>query len=313
MKNNFVMKSCILVFCFIINVAALAQQKTIPERLGYSKDTKLLIIHADDLGVSHSENSASIHAMEKGVVTSASIMVPCPWFPEIAAYANTHPNADFGLHLTLTSEWKLYKWRPVAPYDKVPSLLDERGYLNETTGAFLKNAKVEDVEKELRSQIERAKHFGIDPTHFDSHMAAAIASPAFLQVLLKLGREYKVPVHIGKEFSRLFNFDFTQYLTEKDVVVDRTIMASGPDYKKGMENFYTEQLKSLQPGLNVLLLHAAFDNDEMQAVTVQHEDFGATWRQHDVNFFTSEKCKKLITDEKIKLVTWREVRDKLLR
>jgi chitin disaccharide deacetylase len=240
-------------------------------------------------------------------------MVPCPWFPEIADYARSHPQADLGLHLTLTSEWKMYKWGPVTSHDKVSSLLDDRGYLNETTAAFLKSAKPDDVEKELRSQIERAKRFGIDPTHFDGHMAAPISSPEFLQILLKLGREYKVPVHVGRQFSQLFGFDFGKYMTEDDIDVDRTIMATGADYKKGMENFYVEQLKSLQPGLTVLLLHAAYDNDEMQAVTVQYIDYGATWRQHDVNFFTSDKCKKLLADEKIKVITWREIRDKIVR
>jgi hypothetical protein len=305
-------RSLALFFVLVTTIVS-AQQKTIQERLGYSKDTKLLIIHADDLGVSHSENAASIHAMEKGVVTSGSIMVPCPWFPEIAAYAKANPKADLGLHLTLTSEWKLYKWRPVTPHDDVASLLDAHGFLNESTAAFLQKAKPEDVEKELRNQIERAKQFGIDPTHFDSHMAAAIAAPQHLEVLLKLGREYKVPVHIGKEFSTIFNFDFSKHVTERDVVVDRTIMATGPAYKNGMEAFYTTQLKSLQPGLTVLLLHAAYDNDEMKAVTIQHEDFGSAWRQQDLNFFSSEKCKKLIADEKIQLITWREVRDKLVR
>ncbi len=307
------MKYYILLILLVCFAAAGAQQKTIQERLGYPRETKLLIIHADDLGVSHSENSASIHAMENGVVSSASIMVPCPWFPEIADYARSHPQADLGLHLTLTSEWKMYKWGPVTSHDKVPSLLDERGYLNETTAAFLKAAKPEDVEKELRSQIERARQFGIDPTHFDGHMAAPISSPDFLQILLKLGREYKVPVHVGRQFSQLFGFDFGKFITDEDINVDRTIMATGADYKKGMENFYTEQLKSLQPGLTVLLLHAAYDNDEMQAVTVQYVDYGATWRQHDVNFFTSDKCRKLLAEEKIKVITWREIRDKIVR
>ncbi len=158
------MKNITIIVLLTLSVAAAAQQQTIQERLGYSKDTKLLIIHADDLGVSHSENMASIHVMEKGVVNSASIMVPCPWFPEIAAYAKAHPEADLGLHLTLTSEWKVYKWRPVTPHDQVSSLLDAQGYLNETTVSFAKNAKVQEVEKELKGQVERAIQFGINPT-----------------------------------------------------------------------------------------------------------------------------------------------------
>jgi chitin disaccharide deacetylase len=307
------MKNCITLFFIAFSIVALGQTKTIQEKLGYAKDTKLLIIHADDLGVSHSENIASIQAMEKGSVSSASIMVPCPWFPEIANYAKTNPDADLGLHLTLTSEWKVYKWRPVAPHDKVTSLLDENGYLNETVEGFLKTATAQEVELELRSQIERAKQFGIDPTHLDAHMGAAFATEKFLEILIKLGHDFKIPVMISKDFSRVLNIDYTKLISDKDVVVDRIIIASGRDYKNGMEAFYTQQIKSLQPGLNVLLLHAAYDNDEMKAVTVDHEDYGSNWRQLDFNFFTSESCKKLIADEKIKVITWKEIRDKISR
>src|ERR1700686_181187 len=109
--------------------SALGQTKTIAERLGYPHDSKLLIIHADDLAVAHSEDAASFDALDKHAVTSASIMVPCPWLNEVAAYAKSHPDADLGLHLTLTSEWKPYRWGPVESKDKVPSLLDPMGYL----------------------------------------------------------------------------------------------------------------------------------------------------------------------------------------
>ena len=119
-----------LCYCSILLIfSAFSQQKTIQERLGYPKDTKLLIIHADDLGVSQSENAASIYAMEKGSVSSGSIMVPCPWMGDIAAYARSHPNADLGLHLTLTSEWKNYRWGSVLPANQAGSLLNTAGFL----------------------------------------------------------------------------------------------------------------------------------------------------------------------------------------
>src|SRR5436190_14257587 len=106
-----------------------SETKTLVERLGYPRDTKLLIVHADDLGAAHSINAASIKGLESGLVSSASIMIPCPWLPEIAAYARAHPQADLGLHLTLTSEWSLIRWGPILSKERVPSLLDSSGYL----------------------------------------------------------------------------------------------------------------------------------------------------------------------------------------
>ena len=301
-------------FLIISATIALAQQRTIQERLGYSRDTKLLIIHADDIGVSHSENMATIYAMEKGSVNSGSIMVPCPWFAEIAAYASSHPQADFGLHLTLTSEWDHYKWGPVTDKSAAPGLITPHGYFNDNNESVHKNASPQQVEIELRNQIERAKQFGIDPTHFDSHMFCSVTDPKFLSILLKLGREYKVPVLLNPEAIKTWlNFDITGQLTDKDIVANNLFMAFPPDFEKGMDTFYTKVFSSLEPGLNVILLHASYDNEEARGVMGKHSEYGAAWRQADFDFFTSDKCKRLITGENIKLITWREIRDKLLR
>jgi predicted glycoside hydrolase/deacetylase ChbG (UPF0249 family) len=309
------MKHIIIANLFLVlNFVGFSQPKTVQERLGYPKETKLLIIHADDIGVSHSENVATMAALEKGIVNSGSIMVPCPWFPEIAAYASAHPNADLGLHLTLTSEWQYYKWGPVTLSNEVAGLVDDKGFFYDNVASVIKNAKVEEVEKELRSQIELAIKAGVNPTHFDAHMATVLSTAAYLQVFIKLGREYKVPVLLNRQVEKAwFNIDLDSYINEKDIVVDNVFMAMPDDFKNGMDNYYSGALKTIKPGLNCILLHAAYDNDEMQAVTVNHPDYGAAWRQADYNFFTSDKCKKLLTDEKIKLITWKEVRDKLVR
>ena len=189
-----------------LQITLMGQEKTLQERLGYAKDAKLLIIHADDLGVSHSENAASIYAMENGSVNSASIMVPCPWFPEIADYARLHPEMDFGIHLTLTSEWKYLQWGPVAVREQFPSsLVDEKAFFYRSVADFAANADLEEVRRELRAQIDRALEFGVPLTHIDTHMGSMAASSELLDMYVALGFEYNLPVLIpigGRSLSR---------------------------------------------------------------------------------------------------------------
>ncbi len=171
-------------------VHAQVNGKSLAEKLGYARDARLLIVHADDVGVTHSVNAATIKALDTGLVNSASIMVPCPWFPEIADYAKSHPQLDFGLHLTLTSERVYYRWGPVASKDKVPSLLDENGYFRHDWAATTK-IDPKEVELELRAQIDRAYAMGVRPTHLDSHQYRLINGgkelfEVFLRVLNQL-------------------------------------------------------------------------------------------------------------------------------
>src|SRR2546422_2842643 len=144
------------VFFFLLASSLPAQNRNIAERLGYPAGAKLLILHADDLGAAHSIDAASFDALDKGIISSASIMMPTPWVTEVAAYARAHPNADLGLHLTLTSEWQTYRWGSVAPADKVQSLLDSSGAFPSDVAPVVANAKAADVERELRAQVDRA-------------------------------------------------------------------------------------------------------------------------------------------------------------
>jgi hypothetical protein len=289
------------------------QPKTIQERLGYSKDAKLVIIHADDLGVSHSENAASIAAMEKGCVSSASIMVPCPWMPEIAAYVQANQKADFGLHLTLTSEWKYYKWGPVTPHDKVPGLVNKNGFLYSSADSVMQSATAYEVETEMRNQVKRAIHFGIDPTHLDAHMGTALYKLDFLKSYIKVGHEFRIPVFIPRQLELVLKIKLDSLLSENDVVVDHILSANPADFKSGFSEFYTAGIKNLKPGLTYLIIHTAYDDAEMRAVTIDHPDWGAAWRQQDYNFFSSPECTKLLKENNVHVITWREIRDKITR
>jgi predicted glycoside hydrolase/deacetylase ChbG (UPF0249 family) len=288
-------------------------QPTLAEQLGYAKDAKLLIIHADDLAVAHSENQASFKAMKDGSVNSASIMVPCPWLPEVAAYAKANPNHDLGLHLTLTSEWKHFKWGPVSDCGELCGLVDSNGYFFDNCAAFASQSKPEAVEAELRAQIEKAKSMGIEPTHLDSHMGCLFfQNPVLFAIYLKMGREYGIPAMVGHDLLSVLPEPFKQAVTEQDIVIDRIFSASPDDYKKGMAQYYTSVLQGLQPGVSALLIHTAYDDAEMKGVTVDHPDWGAAWRQADYDFFTSEECRKILKEHGIRLITWREV-GKLLK
>lgn len=302
------MKKFLLPALLLMLVNANAQT-TLQERLGYKKSDKLIILHADDLGVSHAENEASINALEHGSVSSASIMVPCPWFPEIAAYAAAHPMADFGLHLTLTSEWKYYKWRPVAPLASVPHLVNQYGFMYSAVDSVVNLSNSEEVEAELRAQIERAKQFGIPFTHFDSHMGTLYAKDDYLKVAMKLAAEYKVPLMLSNQILTANDESATG---NEAIILDSVYVENPPDFKAGAEAFYTNILNNLKPGVSLIILHAAYDNSEMQAVTIDHPDYGAAWRQADYNFFTSATCRQLLQRNHIRLITWREIRDKLM-
>ncbi|TBW27384.1 polysaccharide deacetylase family protein [Gramella sp. KN1008] len=301
---------------FLTGTVGLAQtsDQTIAEKLGYPAEAKLLIIHADDAGISHSENIATIQAMEEGVVNSASIMVPCPWFPEIAEYARENSDEkDFGLHLTVTSEWKNYKWGPTSSKNEVPSLIDENGYFFHLEDSIRVNANAADVEREITAQIEKALDYGIDVTHLDAHMGAIRTTPELMEVYIKKGREYNLPVLLSHDMSTLEavrkNIDFTS----KDIVVDHYYQANPEIFSKGMEEYYEEILNNLKPGLSTIILHVAEDNEEMKAVTIDHPNWGNEWRQQDLDFFTSEKARDLIKKNDIIMVTWREIRDKIVR
>jgi len=280
--------------------------KSLAERLGYPRDAKLLIVNTDDLGMAHSVDAAAIKGLSTGLVTSGSIMVPCPWFPEIADYARQHPDADLGLHLTLTSEWVHYRWGPVLPRDKVASLLDPTGYLYLTEDVAAAHIDAREAEAEIRAQIERARSFGIQPTHLDAHMGTLYQNKALFEALLRVSRENRLPIRVSKDWTSRIPF-LQSILKPDDVLLDGFITIDSDVPPEKWVNFYTEALKKLQPGVTELGIHLAYDDEEMRNVSFNHPNWGAGWRQRDFDFFTSDTFRRLLQENNIKLITWREL------
>lgn len=297
---------CCMLLMMIGNTPA--QGKTVAEQLGYPADSKLLIVHADDLAVAHSVNSASFDALDKNAVTSASIMMPCPWTTQVAAYANAHPDADLGLHLTLTSEWKTYRWGSVASSNEVESLLDPAGTLWSDTPQVAQHAKPQEAEREFRAQVERAVALGIRPSHLDTHMGSAFASPAIFAAYVKVAHENHLPflaVRVpGAE-------PFLSILSEKDIVLDSIVMAGAGIKAEQWSEFYSNAIKNLKPGLTEMIVHLGHDDAELQAITVDHPDYGSAWRQRDYDFVISPQFKQILQDHHVILVKWRDL-EKLL-
>ena len=233
-------------------------------------------------------------------------MVPCPWFPEIADYAKPHPAVDFGLHLTLTSERVYYRWGPVASKDKVPSLVDENGYFHRDWTPSTKISPQE-VELELRAQIDRAYAMGVHPTHLDSHQYRLISSGKELfEVFLRVAHAYKLPFFVTRDWFKEQPY-LESTLTPADVVIDHTVTIAPAVPPEKWAEFYKTALKNLQPGVTEFVIHLAFADDEMKAATRERDTWGAAWRQRDYDFFTSKEFHQLLQEQNIKLVTWREL------
>jgi predicted glycoside hydrolase/deacetylase ChbG (UPF0249 family) len=233
-------------------------------------------------------------------------MVPCPWLSEIAAYARANPQADLGLHLTLTSEWTSFRWGPVTPKDRVSSLLDKDGYfyLLETEAAAHANPK--EVELEIIAQIERARALGIQPTHLDSHMGTLYQNKALFEVFLRVARSQKLPVRVAKAWFTRTDF-LPSTLSPDDVYIDRILDIDPSVAPNDWAKFYSDAIRKLEPGVTEVVIHLAYDDAEMRGATFNHPDWGAAWRQRDFEFFTSDAFRKLLQENQIKLITWREL------
>ena len=277
---------------------------------------RFLIVHSDDAGMSHSVNRATIDAMENGFVSSCSIMVPCPWFPEFAEWASQHPEKDFGIHLTLNSEFDKYRWGPVAGRDQVPTLVDKDGYLHGSKEEVIAQARPAEVEIELRAQIDRALQAGIKLSHLDTHMGTVISTGDMLEIYVRLGLEYNLPVMMIRNIDPAIAQGYPD-LVKKNAEYIRILEAKGlppidylfqfyegKDHATRQER-YLKTFRNLKPGVTQMIIHCGYDEAELQGITGSH-----FLRDDDRRVFSDLAVKQEIEAMGIEIVSWQQLRDR---
>jgi predicted glycoside hydrolase/deacetylase ChbG (UPF0249 family) len=262
--------------------------------------------------MSHSVNLATQHALESGVVSSASIMVPCAWFKEFAVYAKNHPQFDYGIHLTLNSEWDLYRWGPVASRDKVPSLIDPEGFLWDSTAEVAMHAKADEVKIELKAQIDKAQSFGVPLSHLDTHMGALVTRPDLIAVYVQLALEYNLPILFFSKMSPGMEREYPAMkerfeqivatLTERKLpLLDGLLQFYGGDILDAREKLYFNEMQKIGPGVTQLIIHCGYENEELRSITNS-----SLRRDQDRRIFSDPKTKMWLDQQGIKVITWKE-------
>lgn len=286
------------------------------ERLGFEARDRIALVHADDIGLCHAANQGAFEALERGPATCGSVMVPCPWFREAAEHARAHPELDLGVHLTLNAEFPHYRWGPLAGRSAVPSLLDEQGYLAPTSLETAQRAKPEEVEIELRAQIEHALAAGLDVTHLDSHMGT-VFYPPFVEVYLRLAADYRLPVFAVRpdlEVLKARGLEaaaplFTRVCERLEAVglpvldhFDADSLHFEPG--RGLEH-NRRRLADLRPGLNYLICHPARGGEELTAITPE----SAHQRDFERGFYGGEAGRQALEELGIRRIGMRALRD----
>lgn len=325
--------SLIPLILLIFLISSISAQETYGSRLGWKTTDRVIILHVDDVGMSFESNEGAIQALEQGVASSWSIMMPCPWVPGIFHYLKEHPETDAGLHLTLTSEWKDYRWEPLAGNRVVPGLIDSEGAMHSNVGAVVSHASPEEVDTEIRAQLDRCRRLGWEPTHLDSHMGTLFAHPAFLEKYIRLGMEQKIPIMLPAGHNTLMKqtnpFDeqtmaFLKTTGEKlwaaglPVIDDLhnfsygwkppTEMKSREDLRKFKTRKYIESFAGLKPGITFVIMHCATASD-----IFPHISDSGPLRQADLEAMLDPDLKAYLKKEGILITTWREMKERRKR
>ncbi|WP_423148249.1 polysaccharide deacetylase family protein [Rubrolithibacter danxiaensis] len=318
-------------FCLTAYVSSAQTEGTFAERLGFPKGKKVVILHVDDAGMSFDSNNGAMDALTKGVSSSCSVMMPCPWVPGFLHFLKDHPQIDAGLHLTLTSEWNAYRWGPLSGKAKVPGLVDKEGAMWPSVEEAVKHASADEVETEIRAQLDRALTAGFKPTHLDSHMGTLFATEAFTERYIKVGVEYKIPLMFPGGHNTLIKKQMgagNEALNRAQAVGKMLWNAGLPvlddlhnesyDWKlplgikpvkeairQSKTAYYKQALEEVKPGLTMVIMHCTNPTEVFSSIS----DSGIT-REGDWLAMTDPELKKYIEKEGIILTTWRELMER---
>lgn len=274
-------------------------------KLGFSATDRVVVIHADDVGMCQSTVPAFFDVIEAGLVSCGSTMVACPWFPEVARMYSQHPATDIGIHLTLTCEWDSYRWGPISTRNPSSGFIDSEGYFYRNQSMWV-NVEPETLRIEMESQVDRATKAGIDLTHLDSHMFAVL-NPKFIAEYVELGFRHRLPVFMVRQpqWVEILSRQYMDECQERGLPVFdhlREMYLHLPSEDRIHEA--KEVLDNLPAGLTFFMLHPAKDTPELRAIA-------GDWQQRvaDYEAFMSEELRDHVNNCGIQIIGWRQLRD----
>ncbi|HNQ89581.1 MAG TPA: polysaccharide deacetylase family protein [Verrucomicrobiota bacterium] len=278
------------------------------ERLGYTAADRLLIVNGDDAGMCLAANVGTLEALEHGLMTSATVMVPCPWFYALAAYARNHPTLDLGVHLCHTAEWKGYRWGPVLPKTEVPGLVDPDGCFWSSVEQVYAHSTPDEALREARAQVRKAIASGLDLTHLDSHMGVLQYDVRYMDSYLALAVEFDLPVRMAsQETLEKFQQPALRSRFSKAGILfpDYLVHEELRDASRDVKGFWMKTLKTLRPGVTEVYIHTAKPTEELQAIT-------GSWRTRGAEqelFARDPDLRRLLETERIQRIGYRPLRD----
>lgn len=295
-------------------LSATSAELTFAERLGYPSGARVLIINSDDVGMCLASTQGSIEGIEAGIVSSVTAMMPCPWVPMIANYVKKNPEVCIGVHLTLCSEWDDYRFMPVAGKSQVPGLADEMGCLWDNNKLLGQHATADEVETEIRAQLDRAETMGIKISHMDSHMWSVFSKPEYLERYVKVAIDKKIPVRIvggpvkGYTYAADPKFvencaPYIERLWDAGLpVLDDMHAASYNWNTTDKTDLYIDAIRNLKPGVTEFVVHLTKPDDTTDKITG-----GRTHLYGDYKALTNPKVLEAIKQEGVILASWTEL------